>query len=111
MENSRTTFYLEVEGVPLEECKEIAPRLKSVLEKQLEEFDLSRMQDIVRKSYQEELSSMENTPHNSIAYACIGDFLYAADPNDKQQVRMTLAINLLNILSFRIIYCKLYLTV
>ncbi|CAG7825781.1 unnamed protein product [Allacma fusca] len=79
MENSQTTFYLELEGVPLESTSEIAPRIRKTLTKQLKEFDMERMKDVIRKSYLEEMSAMENTPHNSIAYACIGDFLYSED--------------------------------
>ena len=35
---------------------------------------------------------MENTPHNSIAYACIGDFLYGADIYDSKQFEGRLSI-------------------
>lgn len=83
MENSRTTFYIEFEGVRKEKEKEVLRKLKATLEKQKDgKFDLKRMEDIIRKNYQEELSAMENTPHNSIAYAVIGDFLYGTDEVD-----------------------------
>lgn len=84
MENSRTTFYLEFEGVAVQGDKlgVILPKLKATLEKQLKKFDASRMADIIRKNYQEELSAMENTPHSSVAYAVIGDFLYGSDDKE-----------------------------
>lgn len=84
MENSRTTFYLEFEGVHPEKKSDLLPKLKTTLEKQVRKFDLERMKDVIKKNYQEELSSMENTPQNSIAYAIIGDFLYGKD--DKEVV-------------------------
>jgi Zn-dependent M16 (insulinase) family peptidase len=82
MENSRTTFYLEFEGVATDKMDKILPTVKQTLQKQIKKFDVSRMEDILKKNYQEELSSMENTPHNSIAYAIIGDFLYGSDNKD-----------------------------
>ena len=79
MENSRTTFYFQLESVPVEDMKTVVPKMKKVLESQVKNFDMKRMTDVIRKNYQEELSSIENSPHNSIAYAIIGDFLYGND--------------------------------
>jgi Zn-dependent M16 (insulinase) family peptidase len=81
MENSRTTFYFEYEAVPQENVKKIVPTMEKTLKQQVKNFDISRMKDIIQKNFQEELSSMENTPHNSIAYAVIGDYLYGSDDN------------------------------
>lgn len=83
MENSRTTFYFEFEGVETPNVKKVPPKLKQTLENQLTNFDMSRMTDVIKKSIQEELSSMENTPHSAIAYGVIGDFLYG---NDEQEI-------------------------
>ncbi|OXA50789.1 Presequence protease 2, chloroplastic/mitochondrial [Folsomia candida] len=91
MENSRTTFYLEFEGVGKDKMPEIISKTKSTLEKQVNFFDMSRMTDIIKKNYQEELSSMENTPHNSVAYAVIGDFLYGSDNKEMFEKRINCA--------------------
>lgn len=82
MENSRTTFYFEFEGVELDKKEEIPRQLEKTLKNQLENFDMNRMVDVIKKNIQEELSSMENSPHSSIAYAVIGDFLYGNDEQD-----------------------------
>jgi len=86
MENSRTTFYFEFEAVPDRDLKRVLPTMKKTLTSQVKKFDINRMHDVIQKNYQEELSSMENTPHNSIAYAIIGDFLYGSD--EKVKVRL-----------------------
>lgn len=83
MENSRTTFYFEFEGVESDQMDKISEQLKKTLESQVKNFDMSRMTDVIKKNIQEELSSMENSPHSSIAYAVIGDFLYG---NDEQEL-------------------------
>jgi len=76
LDNSRTTFYFEFESVSEKDLKRVQPAMEQTLTTQVMQFDIDRMNDIIQKNYQEVLSSMENTPHESIACAVIIDFLY-----------------------------------
>lgn len=99
MENSRTTFYIDFEGVKPSKMNEVVPKLKDTLQKELKKFNMERMTDIIHKNYQEEISSMENTPHNSIAYAIIGDFLYGSDNPETFEKRINQAKTITGFLS------------
>ncbi|CAL8125775.1 unnamed protein product [Orchesella dallaii] len=99
MENSRTTFYFEFEGVDLDGMDKIPQQLKSTLENQVINFDMERMTDVIKKNIQEELSSMENSPHSAIAYAVIGDFLYGNDEQEMFEKRISGTLTIKGFLS------------
>ena len=51
-----------------------------------EEFDMTRMRTICDKYILERLSSLENTPHDDIAFHLIGDILYGDTDKDVNQL-------------------------
>lgn len=99
MENSRTTFYFEFEGVEIENKEDIPKQLRKTLEGQLETFDMDRMTDVIRISIQGELSSMENSPDSLIARAVIGDFLYGNDEQECFEKRISGTLTIKSFLS------------
>lgn len=50
-----------------------------------EPFNMTRMKNVIHKETLESLLSLENDPHNSVAFMIIGDFLYG---NTLEDVRI-----------------------
>lgn len=79
IENSQSLLYLAFENVPLEKIDLVVPTLQTVLEKLMAReitFGLQRMRNVLEKMILEALSVLEEAPHDTVAYAVIGDNLY-----------------------------------
>ena len=48
-----------------------------------EAIDMERMQSVIHRRVLEALNHMEDRPHDTFAFICIGDFLYG---NNEQEV-------------------------
>lgn len=78
-EIKQSMLYLTFENVPVEKIDLIYDRLMGVLQNlanHTEEFDMDRMKSILDKSIMESMSSLENSPHDTVAFNVIADALY-----------------------------------
>lgn len=84
MENSDSCVYLMFEDVPLNKLSEVKPKLQEILEKIAKEEDINmeRIESIIKRSKLEQLSNIENNPHNSLAFGIIGHILYGTGNED-----------------------------
>lgn len=79
IENSESVVYLAFENVPVKKLGEIQPKLFSLMEPYgtgSKEFDMDRIQLVIRRRMLEQLSHLENNPHDTVAFMAIGDILY-----------------------------------
>jgi len=75
--HTQKIFSLNFESVPELDMRQIPTLLRKVLERQIDGgFNQSRMEFIIDRCYQRELSAMENATEETIAHAVIQDFLY-----------------------------------
>ncbi|KAK6619201.1 hypothetical protein RUM44_003583 [Polyplax serrata] len=87
-ENSVSLFYLIFENVPNEKLDQVKDQLFLSLRRFYEEpnsFNLARMRSVIQKQKAETLTSLENQPHDSIAFMVIGDMLYGNTPDDLRE--------------------------
>ena len=85
IENSEACMYLEFSGVPVAKLGYVEEKLTKVLGDIVSgeiAWDASRMQTVLNKRIQEQISQIENAPHDSVASMVIGDVLYGTSDND-----------------------------
>lgn len=84
MENSESCVYLMFEDVPLNKLSEVKPKLQELLKKisNEEDINMERIESILKRSKLEQLSNIENNPHNSLAFGIIGQILYGTSNED-----------------------------
>lgn len=78
-ENSESLLYFSFDNVPLEKVDKLFAKYSEVIGKIAsgeERIDMSRLQSVLDKQIQEQLSSLECTPHDDIAFHAIGYILY-----------------------------------
>ena len=79
IENSVSTFYLKFKNVPIAKIDLIENRLKQELDSIINgkvAWDSGRMDTVINRRIQEQMSQIENSPHDSVASMVIGDVLY-----------------------------------
>ncbi|EEB10863.1 conserved hypothetical protein [Pediculus humanus corporis] len=84
-ENSIPVFYMIFENVPLNKLELIRPKLEKSLLNFYESDDslsLPRLKSLIEKQKAETLTSLENQPHDSIAFMIIGDMLHGNTTED-----------------------------
>ncbi|CAG9812208.1 unnamed protein product [Chironomus riparius] len=84
-ENSISLLYFTFENVPIEKIDFIYERLLQLLvdiANGKEPLDERRLKIIFEKYVLERLSSLENSPHDDIAFHILGDFLYGEKTED-----------------------------
>ena len=81
IENSESCIYLEFSNVPVKKIPEIEGKLNQVLS-ELKNINMERMKTIIERRVLSQLSNLENSPHESIAFLAIGEFLYGQEPKD-----------------------------
>ena len=85
IENSEATMYLVFRCVPLDKLKLIEEKLNKVLADILSgdiAWDTERMETVLNKRIQEQISMIENAPHDSVTSMVIGDVLYGSTEKD-----------------------------
>jgi len=90
IENRESTLYFIFEGVPLSKVGEVAPKLKSLLGEIAggqQAWDSERLGTVLHRRVLEQVSQVENSPHDAVAFMAIGDLLYGRDTQDLK-VRM-----------------------
>lgn len=84
-ENLESLIYFLFENVPLTKIDSIHERLQATLNKIAngeEKLDMKRMFSIIERQVLESLSSLENTPHDDVAFHLIGYVLYGHNEKD-----------------------------
>jgi Zn-dependent M16 (insulinase) family peptidase len=84
-ENSTSLLYFTFENVPLDKLDFIYERLIQLLvdiANNPNQLDERRLQVVFEKYILERLSSLENSPHDGIAFHILGDFLYGTTSED-----------------------------
>ena len=79
IENSESVVYLAFENVPVNKLGEIQPKLFGVMEpfgNGNKPLDMERMKLVIRRRMLEQLSHLENNPHDTVAFMSIGDILH-----------------------------------
>lgn len=85
IENSTSCLYFTFENVPVDKIDFIYERFIQLLvdiANGKESIDENRLRVVFEKYILERLSSLENTPHDDIAFHILGDFLYSAKKED-----------------------------
>jgi len=85
IENKESTVYLMFENVPKEKIPEVGPELKKVLQELVEKkipWDQNRVNTVVNRRILEQMSQVENSPHDAVAFMAIGDMLYGNSEDD-----------------------------
>ncbi|XP_073987977.1 uncharacterized protein C05D11.1-like [Rhodnius prolixus] len=88
VENSESLLLIQFENVPKEKLNLVKPKLKTELQNLLqssEPFDMKRLATVINRHRLESLTSLENSPHESIAYVVIGYMLYGNTIDDLDQ--------------------------
>ncbi|XP_001603808.1 uncharacterized protein C05D11.1 [Nasonia vitripennis] len=84
-ENSESLLYLMFENVPKPKVSKISVRLMNVLKdiaKDESKIDMQRMNTVIHRHILETLSNIESSPHDSVAFMIIGDFLFGNSKED-----------------------------
>lgn len=84
-ENSESLLYLMFENVPKPKVAKISTRLMNVLKdiaKDESKIDMQRMNTVIHRHILETLSNIESSPHDSVAFMIIGDFLFGNSKED-----------------------------
>lgn len=84
-ENSTSCLYFTFENVPVDKIEFIYERFIQLLvdiANGKEPIDENRLRVVFEKYILERLSSLENTPHEDIAFHILGDFLYSSKNED-----------------------------
>jgi len=85
IENSAPTVYLMFDNVPKSKIPDVDAKLQEVLSDLVSgkmTWDTSRMTTVIRRRILEQMSSLENQPHDAIAFMAIGDVLYGHNVDD-----------------------------
>ena len=85
IENSVATVYLMFRCVPINKLDLIEAKLNDVLDGLVSgkvAWDAERMLTVINKRIQEQISQVENSPHDSVAGMVIGDALYGNTDQD-----------------------------
>lgn len=84
-ENSESILYLAFTNVPKSKIPKVSDRLKTTLDdiaKDENKIDIQRMNTVIHRHILETLSNLESSPHESVAYMVIGDFLFGQNKED-----------------------------
>lgn len=84
-ENSESLLYFSFENVPMEKIDKVFPKYTEIVNKIAageERIDMGRLQAVIDKQIQEQLSSLESNPHDDIAFHAIGYVLYGSLDSD-----------------------------
>lgn len=76
---------LSFTNVQLDALDKIKPELMKMLRDLVEkrtEFDMNRMESIIKMKIAEIKDKFEDSPHSSVSHLCIGDFLYGHPENE-----------------------------
>jgi len=85
IENAESTVYLMFENVPKEKIPDVDAKLQEVLTDLVSgkiSWDTARMTTVIKRRILEQMSSLENQPHDAIAFMAIGDILYGHSVDD-----------------------------
>ena len=87
IENAESIIYLKFDNVPIKKLGEIQRRLFDYMEPLGESggrnrFDMKRIQLVIQRRILEQLSHLENSPHDTVAFMVIGDALYGNSHED-----------------------------
>lgn len=85
IENLESLLYFTFENAPIKKIDEIQGKLKEVLNKIAngeEKIDMQRMQSIIDREFLESLSSLESSPHDTLALLLVGDSVYGKSEED-----------------------------
>lgn len=85
IENAESVVYLVFDNVPVSKLGEIQPRLFSVMDplgNGEQPLDMERMKLVIHRRMLEQKSHLENSPHNTVAFMCIGDLLHGRSHED-----------------------------
>ena len=85
IENKESTVYLTFRNVPKEKIALVGEELKTVLTDIVEgkiAWDGPRMLTVINRRISEQMSQMENSPHDAVAFIAIGDMLYGNSTED-----------------------------
>ena len=85
IENKESCVYLMFQNVPKDKIPQVGPELKKVLQELVNGtivWDRSRMSTVIQRRISQQMSQMENTPHDAVAFMAIGDMLYGNTSED-----------------------------
>merc|ERR1719188_995320 len=85
IENKESCVYLMFQNVPKDKIPQVGPELKKVLQELVNGtivWDRSRMSTVIQRRISQQMSQMENTPHDAVAFMAIGDMLYGNRSED-----------------------------
>lgn len=84
-ENSVSMLYLIFENVPKGKINLVEDKLVKILGEIYNNdngIDMKRLGTVIHRHTLETLSNLENSPHDSVAFMVIGDFLYGRNNDD-----------------------------
>lgn len=87
-ENKETAISLAADNVPKENLDDIKTNVLEILgniASGKEEFDMERMKAQIHRSVLEEMNAVEDSPHDTLAFLSIGDFLYSTKSDTMQE--------------------------
>ncbi|CAH1271971.1 Hypp4744 [Branchiostoma lanceolatum] len=79
IENAECCVYLHLSNVPSAKLRVLKDKVLSVLKgiaEGTEKLDMERMGTVVHRQILQALNHIEDQPHDTVAFHCIGDFLY-----------------------------------
>lgn len=85
VENLESLLYFSFANCPLSKIDLVFDKLRQILAgiaDGTEKIDMQRMNNILERNILEYLSSLENSPHDTVAFVVIGDILYGEQPED-----------------------------
>ena len=85
IENKESTVYLTFSNVPKKKIPNVGRELKKALEdivSGVTAWDRSRMSTVIKRRISQQMSQVENTPHDAVAFIAIGDMLYGNSTED-----------------------------
>ena len=110
-ENSVPLFNLEFSNVPKDKIPQIKDHLMQILKGIVSEengIDMKRMNTIIHKYILETLSSLENNPHDAVAFILVGDILFGNNNEDVSTLYNMTFKNFVLIWSFYIPFIVLF---
>ena len=85
IENRESAVYLTFRNVPKEKITLVGAELKNLLTELVEgkiPWDRLRMETVINRCISEQMSRIENSPHDTVAFMVIGDLLYGNTTED-----------------------------
>ncbi|XP_014676544.1 PREDICTED: uncharacterized protein C05D11.1-like isoform X2 [Priapulus caudatus] len=85
LENQETCIYLEFENTPHDKLDSVTTSLTRYLKKIVDKscpLNMDRMNSVIHRRLLDSLNHLEENPHDTMAFICIGDFLYGNDAED-----------------------------